>query len=132
FRAEAEAAARLAHPNIVTVYEVNEVNGQPYFSMEYVEGPTLAERVAHGPLPPRDAARLVAAVARAVDHAHREGVLHRDLKPANILLSLVPGPLSLAESQGGSEVLPGTRDKGQGTTPMITDFGLAKLVDAVG
>src|SRR3954447_11712613 len=87
FRAEAEAAARLVHPNIVQVYEVGDVAGQPYFAMQYVPGATLARRLADGPLPPRDAARLVAAVARAVDHAHQNGILHRDLKPANILLA---------------------------------------------
>ena len=88
FRAEAETAARLKHPNIVTVHEVGNVGGQAYLCMEYVGGQTLAEKVrADGPLPPREAARLVAVIARAVEHAHAEGVLHRDLKPANILLS---------------------------------------------
>jgi serine/threonine-protein kinase len=88
FRAEAEAAARLKHPNIVTVHEVGTHDGQAYFCMEYVEGRTLAQVVARdGPLPPRDAARLVAAVARAVQHAHDHGTLHRDLKPSNVLLS---------------------------------------------
>src|SRR5688572_7959752 len=87
FRREAEAAARLKHPNIVTVHEVGTVGGQAYFCMEYVDGVTLAQRVsADGPLPPREAARLVAAIARAVHHAHTEGILHRDLKPSNVLL----------------------------------------------
>jgi serine/threonine-protein kinase len=107
FRAEAEAAARLVHPNIVQVYEVGDVAGQPYFAMQFVPGATLAGLLVNGPLPPREAARLVAAVARAVDHAHQNGVLHRDLKPANVLLA------------------------GEGT-PKITDFGLAKLADAAG
>jgi serine/threonine-protein kinase len=101
FRAEAEAAGRLEHPNIVSVYEVGQEGGQAYFSMQYVEGTTLARLVAPGPLPPREAARLVATVSRAIDHAHRHGVLHRDLKPANVLID---------------------RD-GQ---PRVTDFGLAK------
>src|SRR2546421_3753393 len=105
FRAEAESAARLVHPNVVTVYEVGETGGQPYFAIQFVEGETLAARLARGPLPPRDAARLLAAVARAVDHAHRQGVLHRDLKPSNVLLDAVG-------------------------EPHVTDFGLAKQVDA--
>ena len=82
FRTEAEAAARLKHPNIVTVHEVGTADGQAYLCMEYVGGQTLAQKVAaDGPLPPREAARLVAVIARAVEHAHAEGILHRDLKP---------------------------------------------------
>src|SRR5436305_6557516 len=92
FRTEAEAAARLNHPNIVTVHEVGAVGGQAYFCMEFVDGPTLAERVREGgPLPPREAARLVAVVARAVQHAHAQRILHRDLKPSNILLQVGGG-----------------------------------------
>ncbi|MFO0816441.1 MAG: serine/threonine-protein kinase [Pirellulales bacterium] len=103
FRAEAEAAAGLHHPGIVPVYDVAEWEGRPLFSMKYVQGETLAHRLADGPLPAREAARLLAAVSRAVQYAHRAGVLHRDLKPSNILID---------------------RD-GQ---PHITDFGLAKQV----
>ncbi|CAN5569786.1 serine/threonine-protein kinase [soil metagenome] len=107
FQAEAEAAARLTHPNIVTVYEVGSAEGQAYFCMEYVEGVTLAERLAKdGPLPPRDAARLLAAIARGVQHAHEQGILHRDLKPSNILL-----PIPMGEAK-------------------VTDFGLAKRINA--
>jgi serine/threonine-protein kinase len=118
FRAEAAAAARLAHPNIVTVHEVNEVDGQPYFSMEYVEGLTLAERLVEGPLPPREAAQIVAAVARGVDHAHRHGILHRDLKPANVLLA--------AGSEKESDSL--RTAHGPLPTAKVTDFGLAQRV----
>jgi len=118
FRAEAESVARLTHPNIVTVHEVGDRDGLPYIVMEFVAGKTLAQTLADGPLPPRDAAHLVAQVARAVQHAHEQGILHRDLKPANILLSpqsVVLRPQSRL----------GTEDCGLGT-PLVTDFGLAK------
>ena len=105
FRREAEAAARLRHANIVAVYEVGEHNRSPYFSMEYIEGQTLADLTADGPLPSREAARYVLRIARAVQHAHEAGILHRDLKPSNVLIDR----------------------EGQ---PHVTDFGLAKRVAA--
>src|SRR5262249_46426223 len=80
FRGEAEAAARLQHPNIVQVYEVGEHEGVPYLAMELVDGGTLAEHLRTRPLPARQAAELVEALARAVQHAHERGVIHRDLK----------------------------------------------------
>lgn len=86
FRAEAESAARLQHPGIVPVYEVGEHEGRLFFSMQYVTGQTLAQMLADGPLPPREAARIVAQVARAIHFAHQLGVLHRDVKPSNILV----------------------------------------------
>jgi serine/threonine protein kinase len=101
FRTEAEAAARLQHSNIVAVHDVGEIDGQHYFSMEFIDGQTLAHRLAKGPLPSRAAARYVRLIARAVNYAHRQGVLHRDLKPSNILID--------AEDE-----------------PHVTDFGLAK------
>lgn len=101
FRAEAEAAARLDHPNIVPVYEVGEADGYAYFSMKYVPGKNLSQKLADGPLPQRMAARTLAKVANAIDFAHRQGVLHRDLKPSNIIL----------DEQG---------------EPHVMDFGLAK------
>jgi serine/threonine-protein kinase len=105
FRGEAESAARLDHPLIVSVYEVGTHDEQPYFSMQYIEGTTLARLLADGPLEPLEAARLLAQVARAVQFAHDQGVLHRDLKPSNILID------------------------GEGR-PHITDFGLAKRIEA--
>ena len=86
FRAEAEAAARLDHPNIVPVYEVGESEGRPFFSMKYIAGRTLSQMLTEHPLPARDAARIMATVSRAIHFAHQKGVLHRDLKPSNILI----------------------------------------------
>lgn len=101
FRTEAEATARLQHSNIVAIYEVGEVEGQHFYSMEYIDGPSLIQRLKEGPLPGRVAARYLLSMARAIGHAHRHGILHRDLKPGNILLD-------------------------QEDQPHITDFGLAK------
>jgi eukaryotic-like serine/threonine-protein kinase len=101
FYAEAQAAGKLGHPHIVNVYEVDEINGRHYFTMEYVEGHTLAEAISEGPLPPERAARYLGLIARAIQCAHEHGILHRDLKPANVLID--------------------ERDE-----PQVTDFGLAK------
>src|SRR5690606_28427856 len=80
FRQESRAAAQLAHPGIVAIHEVGERDGLPYFSMDYVEGRSLADLLVEGPLPPRRAAELARDVAEAVEYAHEHGVIHRDLK----------------------------------------------------
>ncbi|HBI46877.1 MAG TPA: hypothetical protein DDY78_29095 [Planctomycetales bacterium] len=104
FRDEAEALARLQHPHIVQIFEVGEHEGHPYFSMEFVEGCSLAQKLDGTPLPPHESAKLVELLARGIHYAHQQGIVHRDLKPANVLLT-------------------------KGGAPKITDFGLAKKVE---
>jgi serine/threonine-protein kinase len=134
FRTEAEAAARLKHPNIVTVHEVGAVSGQAYLCMEFIGGQTLAQKVrADGPLPPREAAHLVAVIAQAVHHAHSQGILHRDLKPANILLSGEPSAPSVESKAVDSPIVElshsAFRIPRSAFLPKVTDFGLAKRID---
>src|SRR5262245_31448884 len=96
FSSEAEAVAQLAHPNIVQIYEIGEQNGCPYLALEYVGGGSLAQQLDGTPVPARQAAELVLALARAVHHAHLRGIIHRDLKPANVLL-LTDGTPKIAD-----------------------------------
>lgn len=105
FRSEAEAVARLTHPNIAQIFEIGEQQGRPYLTLEYVSGGSLAQQLDGLPVPPRRAAELILALARGVQHAHERGVVHRDLKPGNVLI----------HSDG---------------TPKIADFGLAKHAEA--
>ncbi|HKB36808.1 MAG TPA: serine/threonine-protein kinase, partial [Gemmataceae bacterium] len=104
FLAEAEAVARLRHPNIVQLYEFGEHDGYPYFTLEYVAGGSLAAQLREAPLTPHEAAAVVESLARGVHHAHQQGIIHRDLKPANVLLANL--------------------------VPKIADFGLAKRLEA--
>jgi hypothetical protein len=119
FRREAEAVARLQHPNIVQIHEIGEQDGRPFFSMELVSGGSLARHLDGTPLNPRAAAALVETLARAVHAAHQCGIVHRDLKPANVLLvSLTREP---------EEVVTDRLGKRDATLfPKISDFGLAK------
>ena len=87
FRAEAEAVARLQHPNIVQIYEIGDEDGRPFFAMEFVEGKSLVAHIGNNPQPAQEAAQLTATLARAMQAAHQRGIIHRDLKPANILMA---------------------------------------------
>jgi serine/threonine protein kinase len=131
-RTEAEAIARLNHPNIVQIYEVGEYRGLPFFSLEYCAGGSLAQYLAGKPMTAASAARLVACLAGAVGYAHQAGVIHRDLKPANILLSRADAAGLHPESgrRGSSAVAEGNSSAEVELLPKVTDFGLAKHLDA--
>ena len=105
FFAEARATAQLQHPGIVPVYDVGEIDGRPYFAMQYIQGRTMQDCINSGSLDERQSVRILEAIARAVHFAHENGVLHRDLKPSNILID------ELGHAR-------------------LTDFGLAKQTDA--
>jgi WD40 repeat protein len=120
FRTEAEALAKLSHPNVVPIYEVGECPAGPYFSMEYVPGPSLAAYLGGHPCDPPSAARLVELLARAIDAVHDRGIVHRDLKPGNVLLAPRREPADVSSARLGA------RQSLAGFDPKITDFGLAK------
>ena len=92
FYTEAEAAANLDHPGIVPIFEIGQTDGQHFFSMGFIEGKSLADRVKDGPLPPKEAAEYTRKTAEAIAYAHEKGVIHRDLKPANVLLDMQGEP----------------------------------------
>jgi WD40 repeat protein/serine/threonine protein kinase len=127
FRGEAQAIARLQHPNIVKIHEVGEADGRLYLSLEYVDGGSLSQRLKGTPQPPRHAAQLIATLATATHAAHQQGIIHRDLKPANILLAVASGqwPVASKDQQAKAPSLP-TGHWSLATIPKITDFGLAK------
>ena len=104
FYTEAEAAAQLDHPGIVPIFEVGEHHSQHYYSMGFVEGQSLANKIGRSPMEPSDACELLISIAEAVEFAHEQGVIHRDLQPANVLLDL-------------------------SGTPRVTDVGLAKCLN---
>src|SRR5438876_4789820 len=103
FRHEAQAIAKLRHPNIVDVYDFGEFQGTPYMIVEYIPGGSLASRMAQGVLDRRTALKYLRGIAAGLDYAHSRGVVHRDVKPANVLLAA-------------------------DDTPVLADFGLAKLL----
>lgn len=106
FHTEASAVAQLDHPGIVPIYEVGEIEEQPFFTMKLLEGGTLAQRMKDGPLDARESAGTMEKLARAVDHAHRRGVLHRDLKPGNVPLAVLPeGRLATMERSTSDIIL---------------------------
>jgi len=129
FRAEGEAVALLQHANIVQIYEVGDHEGHPYFSLEFVEGGSLSDRLDGTPQPALWSSHLIETLARAVHHAHKHGIVHRDLKPANILLS--PPSRNDGQAPGSDSWFggPAAPDLGQ-WTPKLTDFGLAKRLES--
>ncbi len=123
FLREAEAAARLSHPHLVTLHEVGEDGGICYLACEYCPGPTLAAWLQQRMVPvgDRQAATIALRLAEAVDHAHGRGVLHRDIKPSNVLLAEI--------AQDGDKLLKGEHLE---VSPKLTDFGMAKLLEQEG
>ncbi|HEV3438405.1 MAG TPA: protein kinase [Gemmata sp.] len=140
---EAEAIARLQHPNVVQIFQVGETEGRLFLALEYVNGGSLSAHLAGKPLAARAAATLVETLALAIEHAHEHGIIHRDLKPANVLLikdNLTHERKDAKNAEEINETKQGASDsnssiaplphcvKPSSLTPKITDFGLAKLV----
>jgi len=119
FLREARTAAKLSHPNIVPIYHADEMGGVVFFVMAYVDGESLAERIASGgALPPIQCARLLSDVALALDYAHGEGIVHRDIKPSNVMIQ----PVTQTRSQMGIRRM---------YRAVLMDFGIAKIVTDV-
>ena len=128
FRTEVEALARLQHPNIITIYDIGADADRPYFTMEYIDGPSLARLLGSRPQDPIDSARLIETLARTMQAVHQHGIIHRDLKPANVLLKKdEDAPIIKEASQSPTLDLPLSS-----FIPKITDFGLAKDQAAAG
>jgi serine/threonine protein kinase len=126
FRKEAEAVARLGHPNIVQVYDVGEVDDRPFFALEYVEQGSLVQQLRGDPQPLTGTVRLTETLARAIHYAHQHGIVHRDLKPANILLQMQNAECRMQNEKPD----PAFRILHSGfCIPKITDFGLARRLD---
>ncbi len=118
FEREARAISQLNHPNICTLYDVGHQDGVSYLVLEYLEGETLAARIARGPMPASDALPIAIAICEALDKAHRQGIVHRDLKPGNVMLVKAgPAKSSTQPSRGAGQV-------------KLLDFGLAKIASA--
>jgi serine/threonine protein kinase len=131
FHIEAEAAARMQHPNVVAIYEIGEHASRPYFAMELIEGGSLDKHLAGQSLPARQATELLHSVALAVQHAHAQKVVHRDLKPANILLHKDESGRMQVESEAERPAADSAAIlQASSFVPKITDFGLAKRLDS--
>ena len=116
FKAEVDAIGRMQHPNLIQVFDVGEYDGRMYYSMEYLAGGNLEDRIGNVPLPARKAAELLVILADAIEAVHQQGVIHRDLKPANILLTTADATNERWGVNGFG-------------IPKISDFGLAKRTD---
>ncbi len=135
FRSEAETIARLRHEGIVQIYEVGEHETRPFLVLELVEGGSLVQFTQRRPQSPKHAAQMIATLACAIEYAHQQGIIHRDLKPSNVLLALKPLPergashdCSARDVFFGKEANEGYLEFGH--QPKVTDFGLAKQLDA--